>query len=139
MELNPGEVRTVPVPEAFVPRYGSYIVSVDGTGIRTLKFPYVVIGEVPDIPRDPEKDFVLGINSGLGYRDGYTNRKLITRRGFHSYNTSPETTLALLRRAGFRLVREWDAGALPVDWGMAEPENGKFDFSFFDLTMKKMK
>ena len=139
VELNPGEVRTVPVPEAFVPRYGSYIVSVDGTDIRTLKFPYVVIGEVPDIPRNPEKDFVLGINSGLGYRDGYTNRKLITRRGFHSYNTSPETTLALLRRAGFRLVREWDAGALPVDWGMAEPENGKFDFSFFDLTMKKMK
>ena len=139
VELNPGEVRTVPVPEAFVPRYGSYIVSVDGTDIRSLKFPYVVIGEVPDIPRNPEKDFVLGINSGLGYRDGYTNRKLITRRGFHSYNTSPETTLALLRRAGFRLVREWDAGALPVDWGMAEPENGKFDFSFFDLTMKKMK
>lgn len=139
VELNPGEVRTVPVPEAFVPRYGSYIVSVDGTDIRSLKFPYVVIGEVPDIPRNPEKDFVLGINSGLGYRDGYTNHKLITRRGFHSYNTSPETTLALLRRAGFRLVREWDAGALPVDWGMAEPENGKFDFSFFDLTMKKMK
>lgn len=138
-ELNPGEIKTLPLPEAHVPQYGCYTVSVDGAGIRSRKFPYVVIGEVPSVPRDPEKDFLLGLNAGLGYRNGYSGGKLIARKGFDSHNTSPETTLALLRRAGFRLVREWDAGALPVDWGMAEPENGKFDFSFFDLTMKKMK
>ena len=138
-ELNPGEIKMLPLPEAHVPQYGCYTVSVDGAGIRSRKFPYVVIGEVPSVPRDPEKDFLLGLNAGLGYRNGYSGGKLIARKGFDSHNTSPETTLALLRRAGFRLVREWDAGALPVDWGMAEPENGKFDFSFFDLTMKKMK
>lgn len=138
-ELNPGEIKTLPLPAAHVPQYGCYTVSVDGAGIRSRKFPYVVIGEVPSVPRDPEKDFLLGLNAGLGYRNGYSGGKLIARKGFDSHNTSPETTLALLRRAGFRLVREWDAGALPVDWGMAEPENGKFDFSFFDLTMKKMK
>ena len=138
-ELNPGEIKTLPLPEAHVPRYGIYTVSVDGKGIRSRRFPYAVIGEIPDTPRDPEKDFLLGLNSGLGYRDGYSGGKLITRRGFDSYNASPESKLELLRLAGFRLIREWDSGAVSTDWGLLEPENGKFDFSFYDLSMKTMK
>ena len=138
-ELNPGEIKTLPLPEAHVPRYGSYTVSVDGKGIQSRRFPYAVIGEIPDRPRDPEKDFMLGLNSGLGYRDGYSGGKLITRRGFDSHNASPESKLELLHLAGFRLIREWDSGAVSTDWGLIEPENGKFDFSFYDLFMKTMK
>ena len=138
-ELNPGEIKTLPLPEAHVPQYGCYTVSVDGAGIRSRKFPYVVIGEVPSVPRDPEKDFLLGLNAGLGYRNGYSGGKLIARKGFDSHNASPESKFELLRLAGFRLIRQWDSGANSTDWSLIEPENGKFDFSFHDLFMKTMK
>ena len=135
--LKPGEVTEMPLSSSLVRRYGSYTVAVKGDGrVRSWDFPYVVIGGGSRVPRDFNRDICVGINGGLGLRSGYVNHKLVTRNGYNTYNSSLEDRLALLRTAGIRLLRMWDGGRLPTDWATTEPENGRYDFSFFDFAME---
>ena len=135
--LKPGEVTEMPLSSSLVRRYGSYTVAVKGDNrVRSWDFPYVVIGGGSRVPRDFSRDICVGINGGLGLRSGYVNHKLVARNGYNTYNSSLEDRLALLRTAGIRLLRMWDGGRLPTDWATAEPENGRYDFSFFDFAME---
>lgn len=137
--LEPGEVKEIPLAVRFVPRYGSYTISVSGDRrVRSRDFPYVVIGDVNRGKLDPDRDICVGVNGGPGLRSGYVNHKLITRNGYDTYNSSLEDRFALLHAAGIRMLRLWDCGRLSVDWPSTEPESGKYDFSFFDFTMKLM-
>ncbi len=138
VSLKAGEKKTIPLSGKGGSRYGNYMIKVEGRGVTSREFVYGVIGRSRRVPRDFAKDFCVGINSGAGYRAGYVNGKLIERNGYHTYNHSPEKKFELLNLVGIRIVREWDGGRLAADWPTAEPESGKYDFSFFNSFLETM-
>lgn len=138
VSLKAGEKKTIPLSGKGGAKYGIYMIKVEGRGVTSREFVYGVIGRSRRVPRDFAKDFCVGINSGAGYRAGYVNGKLIERNGYHTYNHFPEKKFELLNLVGIRIVREWDGGRLAADWPTAEPESGKYDFSFFNSFLETM-
>lgn len=132
VKLAPGtSVRKFSVP---LVRFGMFAAAVrwNGNEIPVLGGVFSVIGKYAGKPFiDPAREFVVSVNGGLGFIEKRGN----SRGGFEAPGISPVKKYELLQRMGCRLLRDWDSGKLATDWRAMEPENGRFDFSNFDLSV----
>ena len=131
LELAPGNtVQNLQIP---LTRSGFFSAQAlwNGEKIPALRCLFSVIGKYRrETFADPANEFVVGFNGALLYQ---------TRGGSEGFTLydgqTMDTRFEQLQKMGCRVLRDWDSGRLCIDWRQMEPEEGKYDFSYFDFVI----
>lgn len=131
LELAPGNtVQNLQIP---LTRSGFFSAQAlwNGEKIPALRCLFSVIGKYRrETFADPANEFVVGFNGTLLYQ---------TRGGSEGFTLydgqTMDTPFEQLQKMGCRVLRDWDSGRLCIDWRQMEPEEGKYDFSYFDFVI----
>ncbi len=132
LRLSPGEVREIPVKWNLP--YGAYCATAVAEGIgHSIPAYFAVAGKYEREKRDFDRDFCIGLNSGIGIVQNGEKPKI----GTMAHNAAAEKKLEYLQKMGCRIIREHDAGVESTAWYLMEPEKGKWDYRHLDYSLKQ--
>lgn len=99
--------------------------------IPSLRCLFSIIGKYQGKEfADPANEFVIGVNRALAYKKHGDAQGLALCNG-----ETLDTRYEQLQKMGCRVLRDWDGGMLSINWAVLEPQEGKFDFTYFDLAV----
>lgn len=112
-------------------RYGSFTVRAKAASLaperqNSLHGTFAVIGQYQHNKVDLMRDFVVGLDGGVGYMQNFGKRP-----GYRSCGMGPKERLQYLSLMGCRLMRDW-GNSRALKWKNIEPKENSYDFSFAD-------
>ena len=114
-------------------RFGSFSTRIrwNEKEIPSLRCLFSIIGKYQGKEfADPANEFVIGVNRALAYKKHGDAQGLALCNG-----ETLDTRYEQLQKMGCRVLRDWDGGMLSINWAVLEPQEGKFDFTYFDLAV----
>ena len=114
-------------------RFGSFTTRIrwNEKEIPSLRCLFSIIGKYQGKEfADPANEFVIGVNRALAYKKHGDAQGLALCNG-----ETLDTRYEQLQKMGCRVLRDWDGGMLSINWAVLEPQEGKFDFTYFDLAV----
>lgn len=101
----------------------------EGEGLRGRNF--AVVGEVPERPIDPRRDFAGGLDEPLGYIFSESSLTTSQINPYAAMGVDLDDYFRFLQNSGIRVLRAGNTGNA-FDWRYIEPAEGKFDWTAVD-------